>query len=64
MGIRESKVGMKEVLAKAWILCKCGEKHLLFLGIDAPFYWCGDELRKLEPGDEVEYEEILPCPKE
>ena len=47
-----------EVLTKVWVICKCGEKHRLFPGIGAPFYWCGDELRKLEEGDEVEYGEL------
>ena len=49
---------MEILKTKVWVTCKCGERHRLFPGIDAPFYWCGDELRKLELGDEVEYEDL------
>lgn len=45
------------VAKKVWVVCSCGEKHLLFPGIDAPLYWCGDELKKLQSGDEVIYED-------
>lgn len=45
------------IVREVWVTCSCGEKHLLFPGIDSPLYWCGNELRKLQSGDEVEYEE-------
>jgi len=41
-----------------YVLCSCGQKHRLFKGIDAPMYWCGDELKALEKGDKVECNEI------
>ena len=41
-----------------WVKCNtCGKKHQLKRGIGAPVYWCGDELRKLVEGDEVEYDD-------
>lgn len=46
-----------EVRATCYIVCSCGEKHLLRPGIDAPIYWCGNTLKILQEGDEVEYEE-------
>ena len=46
---------MKKV--RAWVYCECGEKHRLFAGIDAPTYWCGDELKILQAGDKIKYEE-------
>lgn len=46
-------------LANAWIICqKCGGKHRLIPAIDTPVYWCGQELLRLEAGDEVEIEEL------
>lgn len=39
---------------RVWVSCSCGKEHLLKPGIDSPIYWCGDELRKLCVGDEVE----------
>jgi len=38
----------------AWVSCSCGKEHLLKPGIDSPIYWCGDELKKLCIGDEIE----------
>jgi len=43
--------------AICYVVCSCGEKHLLKPGIDAPVYWCGDTLKKLQEGDKIEYEE-------
>ena len=42
----------------AWIICPyCKQKHQLHKGIDAPVYWCGNELYKLQVGDEIEYDD-------
>lgn len=41
----------------SFVLCGCGQKHMLFKGIDAPMYWCGDGLKSLKEGDEVECED-------
>lgn len=43
--------------ATCYIVCPCGRKHLLQPGLTGPVYWCGDELRDLEGGDEVEIED-------
>ena len=43
---------MKEI----WIYCSCGSLHRLLPGLDAPVYWCGDELRVLRVGDGVKVE--------
>ena len=48
----------KEKVANVWVLCNCGKEHQLIPGIDAPIYWCGDELKCLVKGDEIEYEEV------
>lgn len=53
--LRESKDN--PTTANAWIKCSCGQKHRLIPAIDAPVYWCGNNLLKLKAGDEVEYEE-------
>lgn len=45
------------ITAKAWVICSCGEKHRLLPGVEAPIYWCGNTLRNLKEGDDVEYEE-------
>lgn len=50
----------KEVTAGVRVICECGQKHKLMGGIDAPIYWCGDELKILKAGDEIEYDEIDP----
>jgi len=42
---------------KYYVVCSCGEKHLLKSGIDTPVYWCGDTLKSLRVEDEVEEEE-------
>lgn len=55
LGLEGSKV--VEVKAVCYIVCSCGQKHLLRPGLDAPVYWCEDNLRNLKEGDEVEYEE-------
>ena len=49
---------MSEViqLGKVCIIYSCGERHPLRPGIDAPVYWCGDILKKLQEGDDVESE--------
>ena len=39
------------------IICSCGEKHILLPGLDAPIYWCHNEIKCLTEGDGVEYEE-------
>lgn len=45
------------VIAHVWIKCKrCLQLHKLFAGIEAPFYWCGNEIFHLVEGDEIEYE--------
>ena len=49
-----------EVKAICYVACPCGEKHLLRPGIDTPVYWCGDTLKNLREGDEVECEERDP----
>ena len=42
------------------VVCpKCGGKHKLFPGIDAPIYWCGNDLKVLKAGDEIEYDDTL-----
>ena len=43
--------------ATCYILCSCGLKHRLFPGLEAPVYWCGDNLKELQVGDDVEVEE-------
>ena len=54
-------MGQNVIEADVWVICKiCGERHQVKRGIDAPVYWCGDELRKLVEGDEVEYDETDP----
>ena len=51
-------MGKEEIVANVWVICKvCGEKHQLKRGVDAPIYWCSDNLQKLVEGDEVEYNE-------
>jgi len=46
-----------ELAREVYVICRCGEKHLLKGGIDAPVYWCGNILKQLKVGDDVEYEE-------
>lgn len=46
-----------EIRAVCYIICSCGEKHLLKPGLDSPVYWCRGILRKLQEGDEIESEE-------
>ena len=58
-------MGQEEIVTDVWVICKtCGEKHQLKRGIDAPVYWCGNDLRKLEDGDDIEYNEIDPLDEE
>lgn len=46
------------VRARVWVICPdCGSKHRVIPGIGAPVYWCGNTLRSLEDGDDVECEE-------
>lgn len=45
---------MKERIV--YLICRCGERHLLCPGLAAPVYWCGDKLKELKEDDEVEYE--------
>jgi len=49
---------MKTEEHEVWVIClECGGKHKLFSGIGAPMYWCGDKLKILKVGDDVEYED-------
>jgi len=50
----------ENIEGEVWIICECGEKHPLKPGVEAPYYWCGDELKKLVAGDTVEYKEQSP----
>lgn len=44
--------------AEVWVMCShCGEKHRVIPGVEAPVYWCGNNLLCLKDGDDVEYEE-------
>lgn len=48
--------------AICFVVCPhCGGKHRLLPGLEAPIYWCGDELKILQVGDGVEYEEVSKC---
>ncbi len=54
-------MGQEEVVADVWVICRnCGQRHQLKGGMEAPVYWCRDNLQKLVEGDEVEYDEIDP----
>jgi len=44
--------GMTTNLALVWCE-KCLEYHKMFPGIEAPIYWCCDDLLCLEKGQEV-----------
>ena len=51
------------ITVKAWVRCKCcGKLHRLKKGESAPKYYCWlafpHIVQSLEPGDEVEYEEV------
>ncbi len=49
----------KEIAANAQVICRaCGRVHRLIPAIGTPVYWCGNDLNKLEEGDEIEYEEL------
>jgi len=45
----------KIIVTDAYVLCSCGLKHKLVGGMDAPIYWCVDQLKTVKEGDEVEY---------
>lgn len=48
-------MGEEALVTDVWVICKtCGKRHRVKRGMDAPIYWCGDELRKLVEGDGVE----------
>ena len=36
-----------------YIVCNCGSLHKIGGGLDAPVYWCRDELCELKEGDIV-----------
>ncbi len=40
-----------------FVICSCGQKHRLLPGVGAPYYWCGDDVRTLKEGDDIECEE-------
>lgn len=47
------------VVVNAWIACsKCGQTHKLIPGIDAPVYWCGNELQQLQAGVTINYRQV------
>jgi hypothetical protein len=43
---------------EVWVICSvCEEEHKLFPGINAPTYWCSNELKVLVPGDAIRFED-------
>ena len=53
------------LMTRCWVICAvCGRRHRLLPGIVAPVYWCGNILKVLVAGDDVEYEENALVPPE
>ena len=51
-------MGADVLVTKCWVICSiCGQSHRLLPGVIAPIYWCGNILKGLVEGDDVEYEE-------